>query len=71
MSNLILIKDLESNRKLDNHETARIVGGRFFTSTADLHKWIYGDQSPYGRKSLMTPDFNVSKSQTQFSFFGV
>lgn len=66
--NTLTVKDLEMNIELDKHAATSITGGKFFTSTGDLHKWIYGDESPYGR-GWKAPQLGGSYSTTDsFSF---
>ncbi len=71
MSNIV-INDIEMNQNLDTQTLAGITGGwiRATYSTADLHKSIYGDASPYGRNPV-SPESSTTgyKNFSTFSAF--
>ena len=60
----IVINDIEIKQNLDTQTLAGITGGwiRATYSTADLHKAIYGNGSPYGRDPKAAPFNQFSRS---------
>ena len=68
----ILIRDIEMIEELDKETAAGITGGWIHGtySTADLHKSIYGDASPYGRTPVSPePSTTGYQNFSNFSAF--